>query len=90
MILSVCPNPSIDTYAWLDNFESGGVNRIKKLEEYPGGKGVHVALAIAELGGRSKLLANWAGNNGDWIKKECINRNIEISGKQSKMLYFQI
>jgi tagatose 6-phosphate kinase len=82
MILSVCPNPSIDTYAWLDNFQAGGVNRIKKLEEYPGGKGVHVALAIAELGGRSKLLANWAGNNGDWIKKECSKRNIEISGIQ--------
>jgi len=82
MILSVCPNPSIDTYAWLDNFEAGGVNRIKKLEEYPGGKGVHVALAIAELGVRSKLLANWAGNNGDWIKKECSKRNIEISGIQ--------
>jgi 1-phosphofructokinase family hexose kinase len=82
MILSVCPNPSIDTYAWLDNFEPGGVNRIKKLEEYPGGKGVHVALAIAELGVSSKLLANWAGNNGDWIKKECSNRNIEISGIQ--------
>ncbi len=82
MILSVCPNPSIDTYAWLDNFEVGGVNRIKKLEEYPGGKGVHVALAIAELGVSSKLLANWAGNNGDWIKKECSKRNIEISGIQ--------
>lgn len=80
MILNVCPNPSIDCYAWLEDFHPGQVNRIGKLEEYPGGKGVHVALAISELGGTSRLLGNWGGAIGNWIKAKCIEKNVEIAG----------
>ena len=80
MILSVCPNPSIDTYAWLDDFDPGGVNRIKKLQEYPGGKGVHVALALAELGTGSKLMATWGGNTGKWIREKCSVYGINCRG----------
>ncbi len=80
MILSLCPNPSKDCYAWLDKFELGGVNRIEGLQEYPGGKGVHVALAIRELGGLSRLFANWSGGAGEWIKDACVKKGLEISG----------
>ena len=80
MILSLCPNPSIDSFAGLQNFNAGGVNRISFLEEYPGGKGVHVALAIAELGAASNLMCLWAGTTGEWIKKECILKNVEVKG----------
>lgn len=48
-ILVVCPNPSIDTYAWIDGFANGVPNRIKREDRYPGGKGLHVAMALAEL-----------------------------------------
>ncbi len=68
MILSVCPNPSIDTYAWLQQLDFGGVNRIAKLTEFPGGKGTHVAFALKQLGVDTSLFGNWAGNNGEWIK----------------------
>jgi len=68
MILSVCPNPSIDAYAWLQTFENGRANRITKMSEFPGGKGIHVAMALRELGARVSLIANWAGTNGEWIK----------------------
>ena len=68
MILTVCPNPSIDAYAWLQRFENGQANRITNLKEYPGGKGVHVAMALKELGAKVSLMANWAGTNGEWIK----------------------
>ena len=80
MILTVCPNPSIDCYAWLENFKPGQVNRIKKIKEYPGGKGVHVALAIAELGGKSELIGNWAGRAGDWIKNTCFQKGLTVTG----------
>ncbi len=80
MILSVCPNPSIDCYAWLEDFHPGEVNRISNLQEFPGGKGVHVAMAVAELGGESGLLGSWAGGTGDWIKSKCRERNIQVSG----------
>ena len=80
MILSFCPNPSIDCFAWLENFTPSEVNRIENLEKYPGGKGVHIALAISELGGISYLMGNWAGSTGEWIKEWCRNKNITISG----------
>ena len=80
MILSLCPNPSIDSYARLSDFKLGEVNRISLLEDYPGGKGVHVALALAELGISSKLLGFWAGGSGDWITKECKTNKVEVNG----------
>ncbi len=80
MILNLCPNPSIDTYAWLNNFEPGGVNRIDKIREYPGGKGIHVALAIAEIGSKATVFGNWAGNTGDWIKNACEQKDVVIAG----------
>lgn len=80
MILSICPNPSIDTYAWLENFKQGMVNRIKKIQEFPGGKGVHVALALAELGTVSKLLGCWAGSAGEWIQSSCLQQGVSTSG----------
>ena len=80
MILSVCPNPSIDCYAWAEGIKTGEVNRIEKLQEYPGGKGIHVALAIGELGGSSRIFAGWAGATGEWIKDACLKKNIEVSG----------
>lgn len=94
MILSICPNPSIDTYAWLEDFQAGAVNRIENLKEYPGGKGVHVALAIKELSGITKLMGNWAGGSGEWLKSECRSLNIEtggitISGSNRKCLTFR-
>lgn len=82
MILSLCPNPSIDTYAWLNNFNQGKVNRIEKQKEYPGGKGTHVALALAELGSESKLMGLWAGNAGEWIKNACEQKNVTITGME--------
>lgn len=94
MILSICPNPSIDTYAYLESFELGKVNRINKLLEHPGGKGTHVALAINELGGKTKLLGNWAGTTGDWIQENCKKYGLKtggvtISGANRKCLTFR-
>lgn len=80
MILNVCPNPSIDCYAWLDEIKPGEVNRIGKIQEYPGGKGVHVAFAIAELGGKAELFGNWAGGTGDWIKNASLQQGIKVLG----------
>lgn len=79
MVFCICPNPSIDSYAWINSFRIGGVNRYQKVQEFPGGKGVHVSLAVAELGEPSKLLGFWAGDAGKWIKNECAARDVEIA-----------
>lgn len=84
MILTVCPNPSIDTYAWLQIFKNGESNRITKIKEFPGGKGTHVAMALKELNAPVSLLGNWAGTNGEWIRKSPRLEGVEILGTQLK------
>lgn len=82
MILSLCPNPSIDMFAWIEDIQPKMVNRIKKEERFPGGKGVHVALAAAELGEEVKLLGFWGGANGQWIKEVCKEKGVECYGPE--------
>lgn len=84
MILAICPNPSVDTYAWLDGIQPGQVNRIQKEQRFPGGKGVHVALAVAELGEEVSLLGFWGGATGEWIRKTCEARGILCYGPETE------
>ncbi len=78
-ILVVCPNPSIDTYAWIDGFRNGIPNRIKREDRYPGGKGLHVAMALAEMDIPVTVAGFWGGETGSWIKKSCSQYYPEIS-----------
>ncbi|MDG3583564.1 1-phosphofructokinase family hexose kinase [Galbibacter pacificus] len=94
MILSVCPNPSIDTYAWLDSLNPRHANRISWLKEYPGGKATHIAMALRELNQPTALMGNWAGSSGMWIKRECNLKGIrtcgiEIQGQNRKCYTFR-
>lgn len=70
-VLVVCPNPSIDIFAWVHNFRMGQPNRIVQEERYPGGKGIHVAMALAEAGISVTVAGFWGSLLGEWIKKEC-------------------
>lgn len=49
MILSICPNPSIDFTVELDSLNVGRLNRIRAKEETYSGKGLNVAKGIARL-----------------------------------------
>lgn len=80
MILSICPNPSIDTNANLEHLRPGQPNRIDELQEYPGGKGTHVAMALKELGADTCLLGVWAGHSGEWIRQKCEEAEITCGG----------
>ncbi len=80
MILCVCPNPSVDTYTWIDAIHPGRVNRAKKEVQFPGGKGVHVALACAEMSCEVTLLGFWGGPTGDWIRDQCLKYSIRSDG----------
>lgn len=82
MILCLCPNPSIDKFIWFEGFKAGNVNRVKKEVSFPGGKGVHVALGVAELGEECAILGFWGSDGGKWIKKNCENRGISCYGPE--------
>ncbi|MEX0995028.1 MAG: 1-phosphofructokinase family hexose kinase [Balneolaceae bacterium] len=80
MILSVCPNPSVDKFLSLPSLHPTGVNRSTGETAYPGGKGVHVALAVNELGSESHLAGIWGGPTGQWVKNECEARGVRCYG----------
>ncbi len=82
MILCLCPNPSIDKFIWVENFKTGKANRIKKEQSFPGGKGVHVALGIAELGEECAVLGFWGGDTGKLLKEYCQKRGISCYGPE--------
>ena len=79
MIIAVCPNPAIDAYIWVDSL-GPGVHRAKKEQRFPGGKGVHVALALKELGEEVILLGFWGGPTGKWIKEKCESYGVRCIG----------
>jgi tagatose 6-phosphate kinase len=82
MFLAVCPNPSVDTFVWVDSLEPGKVHRAIREKRFPGGKGIHVALAAAELGEAVILLGFWGSETGNWIKDECQRRNVTCIGPE--------
>lgn len=80
MILALCPNPSVDKILRLESFVAGKVNKCTSVQSFPGGKGVHVGLALKELGGETKIVGFWSGPTGKWIKKECKKKDIHCLG----------
>lgn len=53
MILSICPNPSIDRTIELDSLNVGMINKIENKVETYSGKALNVAIGVARLGGNS-------------------------------------
>ena len=49
-------NTSLDRTATTDELRAGGVNRVRDVRTYPGGKGLHVALTVAALGEPVRLV----------------------------------
>lgn len=80
MILAVCLNPSVDTFVRLPALHPKAANRVQSEERYPGGKGIHVALAAAELGERVTVLGVWGGPTGHWIREECERQGVSCAG----------
>ena len=82
--LTVCPNPSVDMFQWIDRIVPNEVNRIEKEERYAGGKGIHVALALSELGADAEVLGFFGGATGEWIKRECATKGVTCAGVDVK------
>lgn len=80
MILAVCANPSVDSFWSFDQIKKGTTNRSRGESFYPGGKGIHVALALRELGQQVTTLGVWGGQTGEWLKDVCKKQNIGTAG----------
>lgn len=64
MILSICPNPSIDCTIELDSLNVGMLNRIDSKVETYSGKALNVAMGIARLGEKSFATGFMFENHG--------------------------
>lgn len=76
MIYTVTFSPAIDYVVDLDVFGIGEINRTKKENCYPGGKGINVSMVLANLGRTSVATGFLAGFTGDFIKNELEARHI--------------
>jgi len=83
MILCICPNPSVDKYVWLKTFVEREPNRATKEKNFPGGKGIHVAFGLKELGHEVKVLGFWGGPTGAWIQEQCRKSGIVCAGPET-------
>jgi 1-phosphofructokinase len=64
MILSVCPNPSVDCTIELDTLKTGGLNRVENKVITYAGKALNVAVGVARLGGDSFATGFMFDGNG--------------------------
>ena len=69
MIYTVTLNPSLDYIMHLNHLEVSGVNRSRKEEVYPGGKGINVSIVLNNLRIPNKALGFIAGFTGNEIDR---------------------
>lgn len=69
MIVTVTMNPAIDRTVWVDRLVPGSLNRIRRAQNDPGGKGINVSKTIRALGGDSVAAGFLAGESGRFIER---------------------
>ncbi|WP_342044184.1 1-phosphofructokinase [Bacillus sp. OTU530] len=70
MIYTCTLNPSIDYIVELDSIQLGDLNRAKRTEQYPGGKGINVSRVLKRLGVENTALGFIGGFTGEFIREE--------------------
>ena len=68
MIYTVTFNPALDYVVKVDNFCTGGINRVYQENVFFGGKGINVSVVLKELGLTSTALGFTAGFTGEAIE----------------------
>lgn len=69
MIYTVTLNPAIDKTVEIPSFIVDTVNRIARIQEDPGGKGINVSKVIERLGGDSEAYAVLGGDTGEKLRR---------------------
>lgn len=77
MIYTVTLNPALDYAVYLDQLETGKVNRITREELRCGGKGVNVSIVLHNLGVDTVALGFLAGFTGQAIREELDRMGVE-------------
>lgn len=76
MIYTVTLNPSIDYIVEVDDIGLGKINRMKRENKFPGGKGINVSRVLKRLDVESIALGFVGGFTGDFIKNVLGNERV--------------
>lgn len=76
-VVTVTPNPALDTYTEVDQVEMGRKLRCEMPRQYPGGGGVNVSRAIRVLGGQSHAVWTCGGAFGELLGRLLNHEEIE-------------
>jgi 1-phosphofructokinase len=76
MIYTVTLNPSIDYIVEVDDIGLGKINRMKRENKFPGGKGINVSRVLKRLDVESIALGFVGGFTGDFIKNVLKNEKV--------------
>lgn len=91
MILTICPNPSIDCTIELDSLNVGMLNRIDSKVETYSGKALNVAMGIARLGEQSFATGFMFENHGKMFEhvldKEGVKHKFVYSDGNARVNY---
>ncbi|ABR31669.1 ribokinase [Thermosipho melanesiensis] len=69
MIFTLTMNPCLDRYLYVDKLVVDDTIRVKKVVDYPAGKGIDVSRVIKELGGVSVAISLLGGETGRKIEE---------------------
>ena len=79
MILSICPNPSIDCTMELEQLNVGKMNRIDNKVLTYSGKALNVAIGVSRLGGDSFATGFMFENDGSLFCQRLDNEKVKYS-----------
>src|SRR5277367_2258628 len=68
MFLCVSPNPAIDKRLTVPSLQRGQINRVRTVPSLPGGKAVHVAMALQTLGATPRWIGPCGGASGESLR----------------------
>lgn len=85
-VLTVTLNPAIDRTVTIEDFAAGKVNRVERVEQHPGGKGVNVAVTLADAGQRVAVTGflgreNCASFEQLFARKGIADRFVRLDGQ---------
>lgn len=77
-ILCISLSPALDRYMTVNNLEFGKMSRTSFVDERAGGKGINVARAIRQVGGRPLVISSLGGHSGDQIINSACAESIDL------------
>lgn len=77
MILTICCNPCIDSYLYVDHLTPHELNRISDTYSCIGGKGINVAKAITTLNHKAFVSGFMGDENKDFFQKELASLGVQ-------------